>query len=768
MKEEKLTYIQNSENNIVKKLAWVIIISLLLCSASILGYMKSYGSYLPYRYYPIVFSVIGVAVGWLVWLLRGRFSWARILFIVPLLASVVPAGPVGVLNGARIWIDVMIYNWNTIHDDGISLFSVRGGYADLLAFVIFMSVLIGELSTSFATLHSQVGSMVFVAFWISIQLLCGNVSVVSCSLLLALGMIIAVAGKTFYITRRSIAVSLILFLVLGMAASVDDSELESVAGLRGDFFQAIEDGRYGKSDLIEGDISRAGQLGQGSQDELSVWSDQAKDMYLKAFVGVTYSTQKGQWKNLANSAYGGDNSGMLDWLEENGFDPLRQSAIYYSLCQGEEIPQDNPMRVSVEDASRKYVYVPTSLQEFSQGRTDENHDMNYEGSGIFGTSEYSFTETSSSRPSELLMTESWVSNPQTDEQADYVAAEQVYRDFVYDNYTVLTAGYNALVNQIFWEDYQDEDDSIYSAISHVREVLRGQMAYSESLGEVPEGSDPLEYYFSEEGRGNSAVFASVAVEALRSHGIAARYVEGYYISSRDFEQSPDGEVRVSSENAHAWVEVYFDGIGWMPVDVTPGYYYETGELQKMVSSPDQVHKTASYDQNKNSQAGKIMDEPEKGPIDLAIKGIEHLGLFVLGVVALFIIILTFGIMIMEIILMITINYQKHKYNKVSQYDKVVTIEKRVFQLLKVKGIDAGLGWQTAQTDPKVAELDPDISLGDYSRACQLMEKVLYGKVELEPYELKTLEIFTGNLFRHHAGNLRSRIRERYLTLKSIG
>lgn len=47
------------------------------------------------------------------------------------------------------------------------------------------------------------------------------------------------------------------------------------------------------------------------------------------------------------------------------------------------------------------------------------------------------------------------------------------------------------------------------------------------------------------------------------------------------------------ENAHAWVEVYFDGVGWKAVDVTPGYYYNVATLQKMVNTPEQIKKNAA-------------------------------------------------------------------------------------------------------------------------------------------------------------------------------
>ncbi len=51
------------------------------------------------------------------------------------------------------------------------------------------------------------------------------------------------------------------------------------------------------------------------------------------------------------------------------------------------------------------------------------------------------------------------------------------------------------------------------------------------------------------------------------------------------ESAPTGEkgqAELTGNDAHAWVEIYFDGIGWLPADVTPGYYYNVASLQKMV------------------------------------------------------------------------------------------------------------------------------------------------------------------------------------------
>jgi transglutaminase-like putative cysteine protease len=61
-------------------------------------------------------------------------------------------------------------------------------------------------------------------------------------------------------------------------------------------------------------------------------------------------------------------------------------------------------------------------------------------------------------------------------------------------------------------------------------------------------------------------FASTMVMVLRELGIPARFVNGYLPGER----AEDGSYVVPRQALHAWVEVYFPGIGWVRFDPTPG------------------------------------------------------------------------------------------------------------------------------------------------------------------------------------------------------
>lgn len=58
-------------------------------------------------------------------------------------------------------------------------------------------------------------------------------------------------------------------------------------------------------------------------------------------------------------------------------------------------------------------------------------------------------------------------------------------------------------------------------------------------------------------------FASAATLLLRAMGLPARYTIGYLA-----ETAAGETVAVTTDDAHAWVEVWLDNIGWIPVEVT--------------------------------------------------------------------------------------------------------------------------------------------------------------------------------------------------------
>lgn len=103
--------------------------------------------------------------------------------------------------------------------------------------------------------------------------------------------------------------------------------------------------------------------------------------------------------------------------------------------------------------------------------------------------------------------------------------------------------------------------------------------------------DYITHFLQESKRGYCAHFASAATMLFRYMGISARYVEGYAFSYTDVVETgeiiegaeysdyysgyaPLGEtalieIDIPDSYAHAWVEIYVEGMGWIVVDPTP-------------------------------------------------------------------------------------------------------------------------------------------------------------------------------------------------------
>lgn len=104
--------------------------------------------------------------------------------------------------------------------------------------------------------------------------------------------------------------------------------------------------------------------------------------------------------------------------------------------------------------------------------------------------------------------------------------------------------------------------------------MKNHTEYSLELPDVPGGEDGIEFFLGTSRTGYCMHYASASVMILRKLGVPARYVSGYIAPSNLFKYESDSNryiARVKDNKAHAWVEIYLEGMGWVPVEVTKGY-----------------------------------------------------------------------------------------------------------------------------------------------------------------------------------------------------
>lgn len=101
------------------------------------------------------------------------------------------------------------------------------------------------------------------------------------------------------------------------------------------------------------------------------------------------------------------------------------------------------------------------------------------------------------------------------------------------------------------------------------DIIQQVAAYVQNAGEYslatsPYPSDDYATYFLTDARQGYCIhFATAATAMYRALGIPARLTEGFLCPVR-----ADQTVSISGSDAHAWVEVYIEGLGWIPVEVT--------------------------------------------------------------------------------------------------------------------------------------------------------------------------------------------------------
>lgn len=87
---------------------------------------------------------------------------------------------------------------------------------------------------------------------------------------------------------------------------------------------------------------------------------------------------------------------------------------------------------------------------------------------------------------------------------------------------------------------------------------------------LPSGETDAASYLLRTGSGTDYMFATAAIMMIRSCGIPARLVSGFYASEERYDRS-SGHTLVLPEDIHTWAEVTLDGLHWIPVEPTPGY-----------------------------------------------------------------------------------------------------------------------------------------------------------------------------------------------------
>lgn len=342
--------------------------------------------------------------------------------------------------------------------------------------------------------------------------------------------------------------------------------------------------------LSDGDLNKLGNLSFRHVPTLKIGTNYGGPMYLRGWVGSEYSNSK--WINSEATANEfrqkvAFNTFEIPQYQISEFTNIYRHDLYgqYSLWPGE---------IEYINATKDYFYTPYSIQDLNVYGYYMNSYLDLDLRPIAGFSDNSYTFHFFT-PQENQFYISFNTKDEgsygyfddlrddTENKSLYKQQESAYRSYVYWEYTYLSEETREFA-QRFLQDHNLPNATvpqeynaliIQNAVSQVTDFLKQNYVYTLSPGSTPEGMDFVEYFLTESKRGYCTHYASSAVILLRAMGIPSRYVEGYVVTESDIQSASSGtydyEYTIEDTNAHAWVEVYQNGVGWIPFETTPGY-----------------------------------------------------------------------------------------------------------------------------------------------------------------------------------------------------
>ena len=109
--------------------------------------------------------------------------------------------------------------------------------------------------------------------------------------------------------------------------------------------------------------------------------------------------------------------------------------------------------------------------------------------------------------------------------------------------------------------------SQYEKCQKIANFVSSNYTYNKNV-KVPADVNVIDWFLFDNKTGYCVQFSTVLTEMLRSQGVPARMVEGFMMNYSKTDD--DIEYKIEGNNAHAWVEAYMDGIGWIKIEPSRG------------------------------------------------------------------------------------------------------------------------------------------------------------------------------------------------------
>ncbi len=369
--------------------------------------------------------------------------------------------------------------------------------------------------------------------------------------------------------------------IINIIMPSDEFDRSSVFDEIKSFFTDYDFSEWNAKSPVAGTIG-AGRLGhvdelkfQGA-DVLKVEvPDINEKIYIKGYIGATYDGD--QWKEPKSY----DSELMSDMLDNDYPQQTMVSTFFKQLTQERKMSGYRAkMRIEYLSSFKPYHFIPiySVVTDSVTYSNDKVISSSVEDEWI----EYYIPDEECFYVSQNFIESLWKDTLYEDLNADY-------QEYVYENYLEVNTSIEDELRDEWGSSSIRTAEDRFKLARKIQKYLSDNYTYTTSPGKLPDGEDFVEYFLNDTKEGYCTYFATAAVMMFRSAGVPARYVEGYAFYSGDIDNITDtnsvtyydmdaetgrhvnyGEVIVKDYHAHAWVEFYVDGIGWIDYEVTPG------------------------------------------------------------------------------------------------------------------------------------------------------------------------------------------------------
>lgn len=271
-----------------------------------------------------------------------------------------------------------------------------------------------------------------------------------------------------------------------------------------------------------------------------------------------------------------------------------------------------------------------------------------------------------------------------------------------------------------------------------------EYSYSYTPGRVPENYDFVDYFLFENKKGYCTSFATSMAVLGRCIGIPTRYVEGFVV---DYSDRTQGGFLVRNSNAHAWVEAYFEGVGWIPFEPTPGHHEIRYTRWPSKRREEKYDYTAYNIWLQEEPSMEEADEPSN-KISADIDKVGEILVWILISVSVIFILLA---LVISYYLILAYKYRK-KFEKSNYSMKIYMIFVRILMLLKYEGYTIRRQETILMLSEKVKDIYryKDIKFG---HVADIYMAYRYGEIPITELEFNTVDTFYKGLKEEHKSKI---------------